>query len=1034
MSHKTYMWLNEGINDTFFDGRFRMAPVYLDIEAKVAEDLSETLVVDEEDLEAFVGETVAETLHTSGTNPYQWHLDELSLWEQTGRTTPPPFTGLLCAFSMAAERMRGDSSFSATNYYVRLFQLFGITSPTTQQRLKQNARYTRRFWRALNLWLAENDFEYGRPTARPVNSWKYVSFALSQALVRDGDRKRLSDLFERNNLEPGTNISESEMLLFLDEWMIGSGPTAWIKKLWLSADLRPRIVASAMSELESWEGMTASDGSCGPAGKRLSWRMSMVSFPKKRLDLSLVLNGDADHPNKTLQYTNETGPIECEGTPPVGEIILSASPSDGYSRLGPASQLDLGHLLLSPVEFSCSETEETFKHAPKPIIPLMEPDIGVQFREVPRLSLHRKHHILCHENWLTRVVAVLNSSARPNFDTVLSKNIAGLPDSWVLIKNVEMVVVPRIESDHLSALVPIATGHTIELVDGLPLAQNVWHSQCPPTVSSSATDGNFELVVLKETYEDDDHIIAKASSTDGSCTVTIGADNVQAGEHYRALTIKGSNERSEKHFTVRNANVPRAIKREPFGYPLASGSHGLGLLSQLFDEVSIDAPRATGLSIPPIEFAEHAQSSLQGLLISNRTDGSDPSRDVESNETYNYQTSDLQQDEESCIIRGFHYWIVDAFNDGDNKSDAKWMTCNNCRVRTTSRMSAAKTKGRARSNSRAPAPMGPIAERTQGSIPTLDTVFDGLCYLGDGSWPRLIKLLSTQSDEPYATTEAARTLVDLGHIDTWSRTGFSPTRWQIAPATLAFNDTGRCFLAGYRSASLIDEVGDCLEASGASYTPIETVDNVTVHAWRDIDAGTAETALAELRDPHGRPIVVVPDAARRLSAWLPSLGDMISSMASVTIGAHSDAERFDASEARWHQVDDITSPGAYRLHSPMRRYVVRTNSGEAFECPFEIAKTAAAAMNGTRIHGYDASKRAFVAALGCEPPGLFRRALVACSGQLPAKFDGRIYYYDVPADLAADILEKLYEKGNADGGDDTKQGDQLHQRRVSVVL
>ena len=196
-----YADANFALNDYFFSGRFENLPVYLDLEGDAATEVAYALELDPDELSDFIGLCAARSLRFDQTDPYVDHTTWLKVWSKAGRQNPPPFTALLCAFSIAAERMGADKNFSPNNYYERLFEVLGVKGATNQQKLKHYAKSTRQLWRALNIWLSENDFLNGRPTARPlISHWQYASYALSQALVREADRKRFVGLFETYDL------------------------------------------------------------------------------------------------------------------------------------------------------------------------------------------------------------------------------------------------------------------------------------------------------------------------------------------------------------------------------------------------------------------------------------------------------------------------------------------------------------------------------------------------------------------------------------------------------------------------------------------------------------------------------------------------------------------------------------------------------------------------------------------------------------------------------------------------------------------
>ena len=57
------------------------------------------------------------------------------------------------------------------------------------------------------------------PTAAILDRRVYISFPLSQALVRVADRVRLYEAFVEYGLAPGRRIAAAEMRRYLDDWL-----------------------------------------------------------------------------------------------------------------------------------------------------------------------------------------------------------------------------------------------------------------------------------------------------------------------------------------------------------------------------------------------------------------------------------------------------------------------------------------------------------------------------------------------------------------------------------------------------------------------------------------------------------------------------------------------------------------------------------------------------------------------------------------------------------------------------------------------
>ena len=197
MNKEEYFYFNNAFNNVFFDGRFQSLPIYLDLEDPIRTELSAALSIPEDDFDNELGSCLFKTFQWDTGNIYQWHIENLNNWKNSNPQEAPPFTALLIAFSLAAEHMRkgDDDDYSASNYYQRLAEILDLKDQSKKLKISREGKYTEQFWLALNNWLLKNDFIYGRPTAKQINSWKYVSYSISQSLVRDGDRKTLHKLF-----------------------------------------------------------------------------------------------------------------------------------------------------------------------------------------------------------------------------------------------------------------------------------------------------------------------------------------------------------------------------------------------------------------------------------------------------------------------------------------------------------------------------------------------------------------------------------------------------------------------------------------------------------------------------------------------------------------------------------------------------------------------------------------------------------------------------------------------------------------------
>lgn len=998
-----YQRLNNALNSVLFDGRFAMRPVYVDLEDHLAEEVSTDLGIAPSELDDFIALAVSETLFGRYYDPYHWHAQRLKAWIKAGRSSPPPFTGLLSALTLAAERMRADSQFSATNYYERLFEVLGVEDASHQNLLRQYARSTRPLWRELNQWLTEHDFELGRPTARQVNSWKYVSYALSQALVREGDRQRFHLLFKQYDLSPLDDVSESEMLLFLHDWMAGAGPNSWLKRLWSNTDLRERVAAAALSELESWDG---GDSTGAVRNRRLGWTAVIRSFPLRRLDLMLTTIGAEIDDDIQLEVPAGASKATlaafdaCGGRP-----WLTPAPSGEFSVLEPISGIDIGALMLASLDLH-SGSNANFSHLARPIVPLAKMDTGIYYREVQRTSLLRRHAVLCHEKWVPLVKNHLANCARPGFGLSTSEQLPGLPPEWALFEDVEIVRVLETTNHSLASLVPLSEGISVQMDGGLRLAPQIWHLAEPPKVLATCDQGSFELQVRVHRGDSDDEIVWSGKSSGGSCEISEKIIKEVKASELSVVTVKGGQESGEKVLALRDASLPRPTRGQELAYSLCKDDPISIFRARRIGEDNSDRLVVRGMLIEgPRRGGASQVADPRGVFI----DHEDEEEVVRPQDQY--ESRKLEGLSETCVIRGHHYWICEPGYMNDSRWEAKRMDCKDCGLTSYLRNRGKKTGGvRGRPQGTVSKPVAAPPVERSARITHLDLVFDGLCYLGAGTWHAFQSLASAHSEESWFASSLIQDLFDLGHLDIERTPSGRVIGWSVAPPALVVRDDGEAYLTGFRNAALVDAVADALEDNDCDYVIDPPSDHVRRQAWTSVSADLAHKVLANVRDPFGRPVAVTGVPAAEITGAFPMFSAIVHALAPVHLESKDGLERFDAKKGQWGRASSQVEAGAYRTNFAGRRYFIRDETGTCRAASHEVAKIFAARLEGAMLHDYDEKARCLVGVLGCDLPGLLSRAITSCSGRLPERDRGRVYHREVPPAVAQEVLWKLYGK------------------------
>ncbi len=1010
---RTYANVNEALNNYFFSGRFGMLPIYLDLEGVAKNEIADALNIEPTDLTYVVGHCASSTLRFDKANPYFDQIKWLKDWSAAGRKKPPPFTALLVGFSIAAEMMGTDANFSPNNYYVRLFELFGVKDSGIQNRLKQNAKHTRQFWRALNLWLSENDFELGRPTARAlIRHWRYASYALSQALVREGDRKRFGSLFETYDLVPGDPITEAEMTLLVHEWMSlhgSAGPNSWLRKLWSSNDLRERVILAALDAFDIWE-RSSNQVQNGLKKARLQWQLGFSGFPRKRARLSLAVNRSGQVEQLDSESKSDSFP---------SQVRLEDGFEMGVQFLGPIEKISLDLLLLQSATFIGRESGTNYQYFAKPIVVLAKASDSPIYQEVLRVSLFDEHIILCHEHWLQRVEEHLAQCARQGHIVLRASDMEGIPKGWYILRGVEVVRSLGNAHDSLYALTPICGSATVACVGGLKLSHGTWHVDWPPSVEASSEKRGCELEIAREHFGEDDEVIATDVATGDFMEAQLHGVADLAGSNLRAAVKTNATDLAEISFSLRSADIPRPLGEKRIFHRI--GENGLFEINA-YDicAVSQDCLEGCFFTGTP-RVPEIGADMLPAAILDIAPEGiPESSQDADW-----YHTPDaVQAAQESCVIRGYHYWTLQPFQKGDDRFEAKIGECKDCHIRALFGSRAPNRRRRTHPEEQATERQTRSyldrrvqiqASQTGYGAASLDTIFDGLCYLGEGGWGSFKRLASGASQEKWFSQSLASDLFALGNLETRYAL-FSPSlEWSVPPPVLVIGRDTCGRLAGFHSKCLIDRIDSALSRYGGRYDPVSLPDQVTVHRWSGLDGLDTETLLQDVSDPHGRPLTVAQNLDMFIASSLPNLELAWLEGKPIYIERSEDLEMFDVQRARWIRDCGAEKVGAYRAGLYGTRYFFRDVKGNTRQVSHQIAKILAARAEGIRLHGYDIQSGRFTAPLGAEPPWLYGRALVASSGALPSIEGGRLVYENVDSQVAAMVLSKLYEGVN-DGG------------------
>lgn len=1009
-SFDAYHKLNDILNSTFFDHRFESRPIYLYVEDALKDEISERLGINADSLESVVGEAVGDSLSFQDSNIYIWHITNIRRWRLNKYEGMPPFTALLVSFSMAAGRMRSTSEYSQTNFYQRLVELFSLeTDEDRQKKLRQCHRLTVEFWLSINRWLTDNNYAYGIPTARTVvKSWKYVSYALSQSLIREEDRISFTSLFEEFKFSPGERISESEMRLYLHQWMgRAEAGTSWLRKIWATEELRERVAQSAQVALENWDGSSVvnREGNIS-AARRLSWVLSVSTFIKKKASFYLAVGATNNDGKSVFNIHEEKGyGFRKDYGDSVGDLWLEELPGTELNILRAKEKLRLSYLLQTNLKFAERASRKLFlEHNARLIIPLVRLDNGNFYKEVSRAPLFKDTILLVHYGMKDMVVRHLDKYEYEYKDPDSNK-IASIPDDWVLIEGVRFNHVPNEDIDgNLQSLVPLVES-SIEFLGGLQISSKVWHASAPPDVLAVNQKGQLSIRLKAIGLEGGEKEIHKEEISNYDPSFLGKLEARLAGNEFLIESYKNSNVSSQSSISFKSALLPRVLiegrdqrlcillnseKKNLLRFPLENIS---GVQS---NEVFLIGYRAEGDHFPVIEPLRSVDLSVE--VLEAPIDVDDAFFSLEATQQV------------ANVHPPYHIWNV-----SEGASAKKGVGSMKCELCGVTQLVRKYTRPRRRNLKNVPQRVffkrGHVQQGACSRLVNADTVFDAICYLGAGKYRALESLVSAQIEEAWRARSVIKNLNDLGHLEIDVEPGKRTGLWSCNPPDFVKGTGNIYFLTGYRNDELVAQVIERICGLGLELDRRTIEGAVTSYRWIN-DAGVEDSAISValegVVDPINRPLQFVESPTLRVLSALPNIENMIGLLAQVSVGDGSDLEYFDLGSGKWLRRESNLQSGAYRTNYNGRHYFYRDSNGKCFESTFELAKLLAARGAGYRLHKYCPEKELFESVIGCEPPGLFRRVLISCSGLLPIAEENTSTFSNVPQEIGALVMNKLY--------------------------
>lgn len=412
--------------------------------------------------------SVTARLHTAGgKSMFAPITAEYKRWEQGTRSQAPPVLPVISISVLAATRMRSGANTRSTNYYLRLAE---ILSPEGDSREIEKTRRSLResgafldvvdMWRGLHHWIESQGGAIGFSTIREHPRLQRIGYPLSQALIRQSDRVKLTRFFHDFDFPVGNPPGPEALLGALHIWTTAERnrlSEAFMNGL-DDPDLRALLTHVVEAHAQAWDGQV----------------LTAEGHPRIAIRIGLDLETWATN---LLFPVPPGGPAQLTLTIPDQTEPLELTALDGYNYYAyEDTSLRVPHAAVNGLKLVGATF--TAEYAPSPVIFFRpDPQTGT-WSSADGIAPFEEHIVAVHSGEKDRFEEFLNEAANIGWRRVRQRK-AALIENYALYQDVRFddgdklaKALARMPSLRRVGVAPVIAPRA-RLTRGLPLASNL---------------------------------------------------------------------------------------------------------------------------------------------------------------------------------------------------------------------------------------------------------------------------------------------------------------------------------------------------------------------------------------------------------------------------------------------------------------------------------------------------------------------------------------------------------------------------------
>jgi len=483
----TYEQWNEYLCDRLFSWDHADSLIYVLLDDDDLADAAAAMGVGPEDVLSDLARAIRSKMRLNGSHDgmFGWFTSQVQFWRldvsgaaKEDELRLPPVVGLLALCSEAAKEM-GASGMSPNYFYGPLAALLALDAQdrTVLGRLANSYRaVVQSAWDCVEQWCEENEGQRGIISVKSTSSFPYVGLAVSQALVRQHDRRHLPDFFRQYRLGATSTSEPNEVEAALTEWLDSPSSSASrnFRTVWRNKSARPRALEIVMRELEQWTGAPQPGGA-----PRLILEASLSTFPRLSISWSLMIeNTESEEPvAATLRIGQLARDVEMQPT-------LDA---ELYVELRSEVLSPNANLMFTRTDIDLANGTSVAR-SPKRLVLLAKNPVTGRYEETPRIPLGESCIVVVNGPIDAEAVRrLVHEHADTGWrESVLNSDIA---DGGTAFTNVRITAQGfRTSADWLQPMSPREKS-ALSIEGGLALGRQAWLLSRPPTIVATVAGG-----------------------------------------------------------------------------------------------------------------------------------------------------------------------------------------------------------------------------------------------------------------------------------------------------------------------------------------------------------------------------------------------------------------------------------------------------------------------------------------------------------------------------------------------------------------